>query len=690
MRVNAAPTADNYTQFAIMVGNKNVMGTFRAQLESIDEYCNAIKKFYTDFGFALVEADRIDQEIRIRVHPNDRFKLNSEPMRIGIGTVKERNLNTPALLAQKVAGLSLAAEDRYTLSVSADIQKGNVFGLETLTYTAIGTEKPSDILRALGVSSGSFSRAGGSTVVAYAQTGSQVLSNTNHPTLQLLYVATSGGNDQYTAVVSADVLTGNVYQVAAAGSTTRTVTATSSDTKATIESLFNTTGGYFVLPAGSVPVITVLTGTQRVANANNPSVSLKNTLSLPLRTVDRYTVFVGSSVVQGNEFSLTIGETTQVVSAGADDTPLSIAAALGYDSNPFIVDVEPGVIAKALARKGPLYNEENNLANVTLISSRTYRNLPYVAEVAIPFDKAPGTYQLVLQRGLVEIGRSNYIKLRSDKRETALVRFGTLKPESVFGLTYAEDGLMQQIRLPIYLDSPRGEETENIYSDLDFTDVRGRMTVKPKRALTTTMQGAAFHWNMRMALKHPALYIDSKPYFCEGPYSETENQGKGRIRQGQATLTAKTGLDYRPTFDPISDSLSITYCSINEVAGLGGLWLAVKRLNFVSTISEGVTIPAAEYDLLIRTGADPLRLTISHENRLVTTLFLTPNRLNHLRNIRLEPGCIRLNAIPVTIKATSLLPDLYDPQDADVLTQHPETVQRSGDFGPDFYDPDFN
>ena len=689
LRVGDAPTGNTYRQFALMIGERNVMGTFRGQQSNLNAYVDAIAQHYRDFPYALIEVDRTGQDIRLRAYPNDRFSLHGEPLRIGIGTVRERNLNRPSLLAQKLTGVALAAEDQYTLSVSADIQKGNVFILDSVSYTAAGTEKPSAILSALGVTSGSFVRAGGAAVVAYGQPGTQTLANTNRPALQLMYESSSGGNDLYTAIIGGDVQIGNVYQVSASNATTKTVTAVLGDTKATLEAQFNSVSGRFVLPSGSVPVISVLPGTQVVVNTNSPTLQLTQTASLPARIVDRYTVYVGTSVVAGNGYELTVGGASKQVTAIAGDTTLSVAASLGGSANPFTVDVAPGTAVRAIARKGPRYHEADNLASITLLSARTFHGLPYVAGVQIPVGLLPGEYQLVLRKGETVVGEGNYLRLRSDTRETALIRFGAKTPGSIFGLTYAEDGLLQQIRLPVFVDSARLQTTESLTQTLDRQSVRGRTSAEFVRPLTTTLQAEAFHQNLWMALKHPVLYVDGKPYRSEGEYGQSEPLGKRRLRQAQTQLTEVSGFDHQSTFDSITDSLSGTYSLINALTGLDGLWMAVKRLNFVATLSEGVTLPAADYDLLIRAGAEPLRLTISHEGSRVATFLLSPNRLNHLRQIRFGAGRIQLLGEAATAIVTTSGPDLYDPQKAETDAVTSEKTQRSGDFGPDF-NIDFN
>lgn len=682
LRVNEA-VSDTYKQFAIMVDGRNVMGTFRGQQSDIDQYIQAIIQHYVKFPFALVEADRMGQDIRLRVYPNDRFSVNGEKLTIGLGTVKERNENSPSLLAQKIANLNLPAIDRYSLAVSSDIQKGNVYTLGNVSYTASGTEKPADILRALGEPTGLFTRDGGSVVIAYVQPGKATINNTNSPTLQLLFDATAGGNDRYLVTVSADVQIGNVYQVSASGSATRTVTAVAGDTKASIEAQFNTVSGKFVLPSGSAAIISTLPGSQVIDNTNNPSITLKQIESLPARTVDRYTVYVGTSMATGNEYELTKGGDINDVVATADDTPLSIAGQFGYSSNPFTVDVVPGTNFLAIGRKGALYNSDDNTAAVTLLSVRTFSRLPYVADIKIP-TLTPERYQFVLRSGTTVVGLSNYVQVKSGTHNTSLIRFGSEKPGSVFGTVYAEDGLMQQIRLPLYVDSANHTQEESLYTDLENKTYRGRTSMFAQYPCVTTMQPEAFHRNLIMALKHPVLYVDEKMVRCEGQYSETTPKGRRRIRQGSANLKAVTGYDYRPTYDPLTDLLSGLYCTINSMKRLDGLFVQVKRLNFVSLISEGVSLPAAEYDILIRAGADPLRLTISHEGTRVATFLLTPNRLHHLSHLRFEPGLIDLLGEVVTDTVQTTSPELYDPQQAEPVTSTGELLSRGADFGPDF------
>ncbi|MCX6217611.1 hypothetical protein [Spirosoma sp.] len=683
LRVDSPPTPDTYRQFALMAGDKNVLSTFRGQQTDLDEYLNALQEHFRCYPYALVDCDRTGSELRIRLYPNERVSLHGETIRVGLGTVEEKNTNSPSLMSGRRAAIAMAALDTYNLSVSPDIQEGNIFVFDTVSYTASGTESPDDILSALGVPTGSFSRTGGINVSAYTQPGTIAVTNTNRPTLQLLYVTTSGGNDLYTAVVSSDVLPGNVYQISAPGLTTRTVTATASDTKATIEAQFNTSAGRTALPAGTVYAAIAVVGSQTISNSNNPVLTLTKTSSLAARTSDLYTIYVGSSVVEGNRFELINNGVVTAVTATETDTPDTIAQALGYSSNPFTLEVTPGTVVTALARRGPRYHEPANLANITLLSAQTAARLPYVAEVSIPA-LSPGDYQFVLRQGIQPVGVSNYVHVKPDTKDTALMRFGPLKPSVVFGSAYSEDGLMQQIRLPIYIDKPRRKESETLYTTLDSKTTRGRTMATRRTTLTTTLQDTAFQDNLYRALKHPCLYIDGVAYRCEGEVSQTEPTGRRRRTQATADLMLLDMLDYRPSLAADLSYESGLYAIIYSVLGMDGLWIAAKRLRFVEPIAEGVALPAADYDLLIRTGGVSQRLTISQDDERVATFSLIAGRLNKVGPVRLSPGRISLKAEELTVSALTTTIDAYNPQQAETDSTTAYSTNRPGDFSPDF------
>lgn len=686
LRVDALPIG--YRQFALMAGSKNVMGTFRGQALSQTDYVEAIAEHYRAFPYAATDVDVTGRDIRVRVYNNDLFSLHGETLRVDVGNVREPNSNSPSLIALKSAGLGLPAENWLTLSVSADIQPGNVFGLDGIAYKATGGESPNDILIALGAPTGKLSKTGGASVVAYAQPGTQVVDNANRPGLQLLFDSNSGGNDRYLAVVGVDVQPGNVYQVAASGVATKTVTAVLGDTKASIEAQFNNSpSGKFLLPTGAGPIVTAIKGTQTLPNTNNPVLGVEKTKALPARTVDRYTVYVGSSVVRGNSYGIVAGGVETSATASEYDTPLSIAAKLGYTQNPFTVDVVVGAPVVALARRGPRYHAPADVAPVTLLSVRTGPvGLPYVAEVVVP-NLTVGTYQLVLREGVNVVGVSNYLHLKADGRDTSMVRFGAGGNGSVFGLNYAEDGLLQRFRLPVHLDSGRLRQSESLYRTLDNKTVRGRTSARFAHGLTTRGEGDAFHRNLYTALKSPVLLIDDKPYTCEGEYTETPMQGRSRRRQGTAELMALEEMDYRNAggnMDNATESASGNYAAITELNGVDGLWLAAKRLNFTTSLDIGTLLPAADYELLLRCGADALQLTIGINGSRVATFLLSANTLNRMGPVRLAPGTISLNAHVTTAIVTQTGVSDYRPQDAEVVSDAPQTITRPGDFNEDF------
>lgn len=695
LRVGSAPDGVIWKQFALMLGTTPVLGTFRSQETDIDKYVDDLAKHYENYTKAFTQVDRMGRDIRIRVFNSDAFSLSGETLTAGLGTVTTRNTNSASLMATQKSAVSFPAEDQYTLVVSPDIQKGNIFGLDTITYTAKGTEKPADILAALGLNAAGFiSRPAGAVVTAYANLGTQTITNTNQPGLNALYNSTSGGNDRYTVVIGVDVQEGNVYQISASGATTKTVTASSTDTAATIAAQFNATGGFFLLPTGAVPVISVFTGTRTANNTNNPGVQLTGKVSLPIRSLDVYTIFVGNGIVEGNQFELTINGVTKSVTASSTDDPLSIAVALGYSTNPFTVQVATGVPVLAIARQGPAYHAPANVADIAVVSVKGSQKLPYVAEVTIP-NLTPGIYQLMLRKytgdSLVggvfvpqygAVSMSNYLHVKGDKKNTALVRFGNDRPGRVFGLAYNEDGLQQQIRLPIYVDpSPQLQQTESLYQDLNYRTVRGHAQAQFVHGLTTTMQMDAFHINLYMALKHPVLYVHGRPYRSEGEYQQTEAQGRKRMRQATAQLVELSILDTQNSA-PLFDSLPNTYAQINAFAGLDGLWIVLRYLSFVRPIGLGTVFPAADYELLIRGGQDTLRVSIGQDGNRLITVLVFPNVVNRFK-VRFSPGLIQFDAERVLRSLTETEPTSI-PEGVAVSGSKPETSERPGDFQIDF------
>ena len=689
LRIEAPADGVTWKQFAIQLGDTPVLGTFRGQQTTLEEYITAIQKFLLDFPYGFTEVDRIGYDLRIRVYGSDKFRLSGEPLTIGLGNVTQRNPNSPSLIAQLRPNVSFPAEDRYTLVVSGDIQKGNVFVLDNKSVTATGTEKPADLLAALGVpASGLLSRAAGVVPSAYAQPGTQLVENANRPVLQLLFQNTVSGSDRYLARITGTVATGNVYQISVPGQPTRTVTATGTDTADSLAAQFNTTGGYCVMPTGSLPGITTLAGTQTIGNTNNPALSLTKRTRLAARVLNANTVYVGPSVVAGNSYTLTVGAAKKTVVADAGDTPLSIATRLGYDENPFSVNVAPGVPVSGLAKRGPLYHAGENLASVRLMPSPSAYRLPYVAEVRVPTGLPAGDYQFTLVRDGVVFALSNGLVLKPSTKDTALVRFGTDRPQTVFGLTYNEDGLFQQLRLPLYVETgPALRQSETISRTLDYRPVRGLTEAWFVHGLVSDLQGAAFHRNLFTALKHPVLHVGGKPYTCEGELSLSGPQGRRRRQQATANLTAREGLVYEETSSLSVDSLPATYAQIKTVSGGDGLWMVARYRNFVQTLTPGTVLPAADYEILLRAGIDSQQVTIAQSGSRIGTFLAAANSLNRFR-VRLAPGevSITLKRVNQTVSGRTLLPNYALNQDALLSGSQVEQTERAGEFTDEFTD----
>lgn len=693
--VSATPTADTFRQFSIMLGDMPILGTFRGQQTDPDDYLDALADHYQGYRNALVLADRRGRELRLRVYPNPQFSLNGEKLTIGLGLVTARNTNTPTLTLQKKE-VGLPAQDIYTLAAGADIANGNIFSLNGVSYTAGGNEKPADILRALGVASGTLTVGAGASVQILAQAGRQVVTNTNRPALTLLYDSTLNGSDFYKASVSPDVVSGNVYSLSATGAATRSYTAGPNDTKTTIEQYFNNTGGKAAFPAGSAVQINVYAGVLSVANTNAPTLGFSAKQSLPVRSVLRYTAYIGSSIRAGNEYVLTVNGVTRTYRAVAGDTAMNVAAGLGKTSNPFVLETLPNITVQAFARKGPAY-DDSNLASVTLTGSRTVKNVDRIAEVIIPA-LPPGEYQFTLSDNrapnlpgfLPVLAASNPLFLLTSAHDTVWLRYGVQEAGRVFGYGYLEDGLMQQLRVWAYVDAARLSQEESLSRTLDDQTVRGRTRAYNVRKFTTTLQPEAFHAALYQALKHPVLIVNGTPFRCEGNYQQSEPQGRRRWMQGQAELTEPEGLDYVPGDAGRLNSASGSYALIGTVTGLDGLWLSVKQLSFVQPIEPGVMLPAAEYDLFIRTGNEEIILSVGIDGKRIETFHLLANVLNRLGPIRLSPGVITLTGVVATgVSVTATAPDAYNPQDAEVNDQTIETSKRSGDFSEDF-NADFN
>ncbi|WP_234733395.1 discoidin domain-containing protein [Tellurirhabdus bombi] len=609
-------------------------GTFSGQKSDLTEYVQAIKAHFQANPYTPVSVIEDGNELEIRFHHSERFRLGHAPVRVGLGAVTESNTNQPTMAARKMETVTIGAKDAYTLVLSDDIEAGNVFTLAGKSYTASGKEQPAAILRALGVPDGKITVPSGTPVGLSVQKGNYTLANTNQPRIELLYTGNNGGGqDIYQAFVGADVQPGNLYQISAPGLTTRSKIATESDTKVSIEAFFNNSGdpGRMAIPQGQVPTAVAIAGTRTYENTNNPSLGLTGKVTTPAKVVDRYAISIGSSIRRGNQYVL--GAATVI--ADQDDTTIDIARKFGHGSNPFTVEIPTGQQLTAYATPGLLYGPEH-IADVEVIEGANWtKSGQLVADVVIPEGLKGDRYALALWdwKAKKVIAQSNYLRIRPTEKDTLVIRYGD--PEQVYGYEYSEPGLFQQMRLPICLNEGRLQQQENIWDTLDEIRVRDRTTGILQRELITRALPESFHLALWAALKHREVWINGKPFRSEGEYKQSAAVGKRRLMNGVATVveTGKHWTNYAQNKPYLSSYESAGYAFVKSIVPNTTLNCWLQEGNFVQRIYGGQAIEPQVYQLLVQGTSERLAVIVFLNGTASLRAILEPTILNRIDSV---------------------------------------------------------
>ncbi|OIN55882.1 hypothetical protein [Arsenicibacter rosenii] len=660
IRVRSAPAANEYRQFAIeTMDGRVVLGTFRYQAGPVaptrDEFVQAIRRHYEGYLYTPVTVDTDGPDITIRGYHSDRFRLGNAALRIGIGKVVGTRGVIPMLTHTKLGSVTTTATDTYTVTVGEDIESGNVYSLNGSSYTAAGGESPDVILSRLGVFNNSLTVAAGTSMTATALPGTYTLPNGNRPTISAAYSSTSSPNDLYTVTVGADVVAGNIYQLSAAGMTTRTKVATASDTATTIAAFFNSTSGKAAVPIGATPSVTVSLGVRQFTNTNNPQLYLSGKVNTPAATVDRYLITVGSAIQQGMKFYLQ----DKVVTATDEDTILTIAQKLtGRTINvvPFVLDLPVSTVVNCYAEQAPRYNLADDGADVELTASpKRFTNLPVVAEIDFT---SVDSCQLAICKGSTVLAVSNPVRIRPDAGATVLMRY-TDEGET-FDYNYQEPGLVQQIRIPATLGPAKLAQSDSVSQTLDGQYVRGTTEAEYQYTLTTLAMWQGFHAALWQALKHRQVWIDGRCFVAKSELKQLGAIGARRLEQSQTELTEANRVSNKRAFlGAPQGSESTGYAQFLQIDAPENLPVYVVSSDVCIRLRAGTLVPPGRYQLQIRTGNEALELRCYVNNVRYNPgrAVLTPDKLNRTeQDILLGAGAvvtIQLVAAQVAVTAWS-------------------------------------
>ncbi|GAB3272816.1 hypothetical protein GCM10027347_44720 [Larkinella harenae] len=661
--INRAPKPGEIRQFAIMGTAPDpatgepvklpVLGTFTGAQTNLNDYVAAIQEHFQNYPYTPVSVDRYGNELLIRAYHGPRFRLGNQPLGIGLGRNRTYNDNSPSVSAQKTGTVVKAAKDSFRVSISTDIEAGNIFKLGAVTYVANSRQTPADVLAGLGVSaSGRIEVAPGTVPIHSVQPGAIALNNRNRPTISIVYSSTSGGSDLYDVIIGADIQPGNVFQIAVPGQTNRSYAVAPGDTVATVVNYFANVGGKLSVPAGSQPLLTAVPGSRSITNTNTPGITLTDKVVIPSATVDQYRVYIGTSIRRGNVFILG----AKSVTATDDDTTLTIAEKLDYTGHPFTVEVPQNSELTAYAKRGMALSEAN-IAAVDLIDGSVWmKALPLVCTVSIPKILENGAYQLLLtdKRTEATVAVSNYLQVTDFARDTALLRWGDDFPgsgRSIFGYDYGEPGLMQQVRIPAFLSESRQFQQETLYTGIDSVERRQSARFTQQRTLTTSAQPAVFHRVLSAALKHNLVSINEIPLLCSGEYSESEFIGRRQLLQAQATLTERQSERSMNDFYPLSAELR--FALIESISGAEGLLFYLKDSNTTLPISDATRITPGSYELLVRCENESRHLIVYKNDLILNRYELTARMLHRTESLSLLSGerlrLVVLKSIPTEV-----------------------------------------
>ncbi|GAA4464203.1 hypothetical protein GCM10023189_43180 [Nibrella saemangeumensis] len=328
---------------------------------------------------------------------------------------------------------------------------------------------------------------------------------------------------------------------------------------------------------------------------------------------------------------------TTEVPAGA--VSLGNAATTALQSFSYTLDTTifgnlAGEALTVYAAKGYAYGTDN-IADVELLDGAVWLiDLPRVCDVWVP-QLPTGCYRLEIYNTKTDAVHavSNPLELLANADDTSVIRYGDNHPGSGrqrFGHYYAEPGLMQQLRLPVALSYPMQRQKEVVYTTFEGTTARSSAQSELEYTLVTEAQPGVFHRALYAALKHPALYIDGEPFYCEGELKELPINGQYRLMQSRATLLLQNSLrhDRDRLAMPVSHTLSFRAATIEQITGADGLLIALRKDGSLLPVRAGQLIQPGAYDLLVRCEGEDLYLTVYRNNRSTGRSWLRRRRLN--------------------------------------------------------------
>lgn len=685
--VNGFSTLSKYSQFALLRTNGDtVLGTVSEVASAQDEYLHKIKRKYESYEYAKVLARKNGSLLEVRVFNNAAFRLDDEEVTVGIGEVTAKNTNSPSILFTSLGTVSYATQNSWKVNVSS-VEQGNIFELNGVTYEAQKGDTVQSVISALLAGQSRLIIEAATSFTVLASNGSRTIVNSNTPSLELSYLDTASSNDRYAISVGSSIKSGNLYQIQATGQTPRTFKATDTSTVADVKAALATSGVYYTVPTGTVPVWSALSSTQEIANTNNPQLFLSDLVVIPSATKDKYRIVIGSDVQKGNVFKL--NDKTIVAQNG--DTADSVGVKLGLAASVDTIEVAEDTTMNVFAVPGNRYGQDD-ITDVQIVEQpNVKRAAQLVLEVDFTGLLVDKDYciQLFNPRTETVLGYSNLVRVDTVAEDTCMVEVAD--EGLTCGYEYCEM-LTQRMRLPIYLRTPTQRTSENRMKMIDGGYERNSTAIEDARTLVTRAESFDFHKSLTIWLKHQKVWIDGKPYYCEGEYNMMVLSELSKSVQATALLVSQNEHNNKSRFYSGSTK-PVLYEDVILRGDCYSLRVEMQNLSFESVvIGEGFnSVKIAEYEVTIDNDGDA-RLVRIAPNGYVDRVCAVPSRSRvRLRSlVRVEKGkpltlfCERSTDLSVTDSTKEVENSAFTVVS---YSQEKETLlfsSFSDDFGTDF------
>lgn len=631
IKVNNSPTNGQWRQFSIdRNGEVSLFGTFESQETDFDTYINLIVDWLEGYPHTRVDVIRDGNLLRVRAWENGNFRIRNENISIGIGTISVLNTNTPTLKKQFVQTYERPTFITYDLVVGEDVTEGNIFTFDSTIYTATKADTAATVKTALLGTATAVKYDVGTPVDISVSLGVKRTVNTNNPKIVALYQTTESGQDKYRIEVES-IAKGNIFQVLISGESPIFVEVSGTDTVSTVEALLNPSSGFLSVTAGATVTVNAVLGIREDANTNNPQIYVDNGVLTDAVTVDQYKIYVGTSVRENNKFVL---DNLEVV-ADANDTYLTIATKLQ------LIDGECYEVAtttefECYAQKGGLYTDEN-IADIQVISSPIRRkSTQLICEVTFPTNLINGRHQIYLNKYDEElvfvetIAVSSYIKIDQLAKHTAMLRYSDIG--EAFGYDYFEEGLVQEIRVPIFLKNEKNETTQVVKQSVNDATIKGQTTIRKTFDFDVKSNAPWFHRALVLALNHKNVFIDDRKISLID-YSDDDTDGLRFIKTASGKLYQE---DYLlKNFGKLWLSNNNYYEKVSVKANFKEKIVALVVYNNYfrkEILEEGeIYLPVGEYKwkvFVAGAGGDTVTMKMYHNGHRVQDIILLCNRWN--------------------------------------------------------------